>query len=94
VFAGNTGGLATVAEQIVILKQQFGAEQLVFVGGRGMVRSKGKQALEQAGLRHISALTDPQIRTLLGSGVSPGWAPPGGPHANSWRPNQGATSGP
>ena len=69
VFAGNTGDPATVAEQIKIVKEQFGVEELVFVGDRGMVKSKGKQALEEAGLRYISALTDPQIRRLLGEGT-------------------------
>jgi hypothetical protein len=34
-----------------------------------MVKSKGKQALEEAGLRYISALTDPQIRKLLSTGT-------------------------
>jgi transposase len=69
VFAGNTGDPATVAEQIRIVKEEFGVEELVFVGDRGMVKSKGKQALEEAGLRHISALTDPQIRKLLSTGT-------------------------
>ena len=69
VFAGNTGDPATVAEQIKIVKEQFGVEELVFVGDRGMVKSKGKQALEESGLRYISALTDPQIRRLLAEGT-------------------------
>lgn len=69
VFAGNTGDPTTVAEQIRIVKEQFGVEELVFVGDRGMVKSKGKQALEEAGLRYISALTDPQIRKLLSTGT-------------------------
>jgi transposase len=54
-----------VAEQIKIVKEQFQVEELVFVGDRGMVKSKGKQALEQAKLCYITALTDPQIRGLL-----------------------------
>jgi len=58
-----------VAQQIRIVKEQFGVEELVFVGDRGMVKSKGKQALEEAGLRYISALTDPQIRKLLSAGT-------------------------
>jgi transposase len=69
VFAGNTGDPATLAEQIKIVKEQFGVEQLVLVGDRGMVKSKGKQALNEAGLRYISALTDPQIRRLLKEGT-------------------------
>ena len=69
VFAGNTGDPTTVVEQIRIVKEQFGVQELVFVGDRGMVKSKGKQALREAGLRYISALTDPQIRRLLGEGT-------------------------
>jgi transposase len=65
VFAGNTSDPVTVADQIKIVKEQFRVEELVFVGDRGMVKSKGKQALEQAGLRYITALTNPQIRRLL-----------------------------
>jgi hypothetical protein len=69
VFAGNTSDPVTVVAQIQILQSQFGVEELVFVGDRGMVKSKGKQALQQAGLHYISALTDPQIRRLLGEGT-------------------------
>jgi transposase len=69
VFAGNTGDPVTVVDQIKILQSQFGVQELVFVGDRGMVKSKGKQALQQAGLHYISALTDPQIRRLLGAGT-------------------------
>ncbi len=65
VFAGNTADPVTVAEQIRILREQFRVRELVFVGDRGMVKSKGIQALEQAQLRYITALTDPQIRRLL-----------------------------
>jgi transposase len=69
VFAGNTGDPTTVVQQIRIVKEQFGVQELVFVGDRGMVKSKGKQALQEAGLHYISALTDPQIRRLLGEGT-------------------------
>ena len=41
----------TVVDQIRIVKERFGVEELVFVGDRGMVKSKGKQALREAGLR-------------------------------------------
>ena len=69
VFAGNTGDPTTVVEQIRIVKEQFGVQELIFVGDRGMVKRKGKQALQEAGLRYISALTDPQIRRLLSAGT-------------------------
>lgn len=69
VFSGNTADPTTVADQIKLVKEQFGVEELIFVGDRGMVKSKGKQALKDAGLRYISALTDPQIRRLLAEGT-------------------------
>jgi transposase len=69
VFAGNTADPVTVVDQIKLVKEQFGVEELVFVGDRGMVKSKGKQALKEAGLRYITALTDPQIRRLLAEGT-------------------------
>jgi transposase len=69
VFAGNTADPVTVVDQIRLVKEQFGVEELVFVGDRGMVKSKGKQALKDAGLRYITALTDPQIRRLLAEGT-------------------------
>ena len=69
VFAGNTSDPVTVADQIKLVKEQFGVEELVFVGDRGMVKSKGQQALKEAGLRYITALTDPQIRRRLAAGT-------------------------
>jgi len=69
VFEGNSADPTTVAEQIRILQEQFQVTELVFVGDRGMVKSKGKQALHQAQLHYITALTDPQIRRLLGEGI-------------------------
>jgi transposase len=68
VFAGNTADPTTVADQIKLIKEQFSVEELIFVGDRGMVKNKGKQALKDVGLRYISALTDPQIRRLLAKG--------------------------
>jgi transposase len=65
VFAGNTADPTTVADPIKILREQFQVEEFVFVGDRGMVKSKSIQALHEAGLRYITALTDPQIRSLL-----------------------------
>ena len=69
VFEGNRSDPTTVVEQIKILREQFGVGELVFVGDRGMVKSAGKQALSAEGLRYITALTDPQIRRLLGQGT-------------------------
>src|SRR5579875_2589183 len=69
VFEGHRSDPTTVVEQIKILQEQFGVSELVLVGDRGMVKSQGRQALSAAGLRYITALTDPQIRRLLGQGT-------------------------
>ena len=69
VFKGNQADPTTVGTQIEIVKEQFGVREVVFVGDRGMVKSLGKEALKRADLRYITALTDPQIRTLLKQGT-------------------------
>src|SRR5512139_3471471 len=68
-LADNTADPVTVADQIKLVKEQFGVQELVFVGDRGMVKSKGKQILKDADLRYITALTDAQIRRLLAEGT-------------------------
>ena len=65
VFRGNTSDPSTVADQIEALQNRFGIEEVVFVGDRGMVKAKGKQALGEHGFRYITALTNPQIRKLM-----------------------------
>jgi transposase len=69
VVSGNRSDPTTVGDQIKILQEQFGAQDVIFVGDRGMVKSKGKQALQQAQLHYITALTDPEIRRLLKQGT-------------------------
>jgi len=64
-----TADPATVVDQIKILQEQFQVREFVFVGDRGMVKSKGVKALQEANLRYITALTDPQIRRLLNQKV-------------------------
>jgi hypothetical protein len=69
VFEGNTADPVTVAEQITILKERLGITEVVMVGDRGMIKAKGKDALSAEGFRYITALTDAQVRSLLGQGV-------------------------
>lgn len=65
VFEGNTADPSTVAEQINLLKAQFAVTEVVLVGDRGMIKSKGKAALTAEGWKYITALTNVQIRALL-----------------------------
>ena len=69
VFEGNTADPSTVADQIKVLKEQFGIAEVVMVGDRGMIKAKGREALSAEGFRYITALTDAQVRTLLKQGV-------------------------
>jgi len=69
VFEGNTADPSTVSTPIAILKQRFHVAEVVFVGDRGMVKAKGKAMLAAERLRYITALTEPQIRTLIKRGV-------------------------
>jgi transposase len=65
VYAGNTSDPSTLHEQVKQLQTRFGITDVVFVGDGGMVKSKGKDTLRQAGYRYITALTTPQVRKLL-----------------------------
>jgi transposase len=69
VFKGNSNDTTTVSDQINILKTRFGIQEVVFVGDRGMVKSKAKKELGENGFRYITALTKPQITKLVRRGV-------------------------
>ena len=69
VFQGNTQDPATFASQVNKAKDRFGCERVTFVGDRGMIKSGQIRDLEQAGFHYITAITKPQIQTLLKAGV-------------------------
>ncbi|MEK7083056.1 MAG: IS1634 family transposase [Patescibacteria group bacterium] len=65
VFTGNTSDPKTVASQIRKVADRFGGGDVTFVGDRGMIKS---QQVEDLGSFHyITAITKPQIQTLLQS---------------------------
>ena len=64
-FRGNTPDPQTVSEQVRTLAQAFGVEEVVLVGDRGMIKSKQMALLEDADFHYITAITKPQIRSLL-----------------------------
>lgn len=64
-FEGNTADPLTVASQIEKLKDRFRADQITLVGDRGMIRGPQQKALSDAGFHFITAITKPQIETLL-----------------------------
>ena len=72
-FPGNTQDTKTFSSQIEKVRKRFHGNDVTFVGDRGMIKGPQKKELEKnndddAVLEHfyyISALTKPQIETLL-----------------------------
>jgi len=69
VYPGNTSDPDTVGDQVKKLAERFGAEQVVLVGDRGMIKAKGRELLKEHGFRYITSLTDPEIRSALSEGI-------------------------
>jgi transposase len=66
VFKGNTVDVKTMPEQIKKVSQRFGGTEVTFVGDRGMIKTSIIDELEkQEGFHYITALTAPQIKTLM-----------------------------
>ena len=68
-YRGNTGDPPTFLDAMQKLKVRFGAQEVAMVGDRGMIKRLGKVALGEAQFCYVTALTDPQIRALLGKKV-------------------------
>jgi hypothetical protein len=69
VFAGNTQDAATLASQVRKVAQRFGGGEVTFVGDRGMIKGKQVEDLAEHGFHYITAITKPQIESLLKAGV-------------------------
>lgn len=69
VFQGNTGDLSTFESQIKKVSMRFGCERVTFVGDRGMIKGGQIEDLSKAGFSYITAITKPQIRSLIKKGV-------------------------
>jgi hypothetical protein len=65
VFPGNTRDLKTFRNQVLKVAARFGLEEVTFVGDRGMIRSAQITDLSEAKFHYITALTKPEIETLL-----------------------------
>ena len=68
-FPGNTQDTVTCLRRIADVKRRFDCERVVLVGDRGMIKTKQKEALAGNGWDFITAITKPQIGTLLKRGV-------------------------
>jgi transposase len=71
VFTGNTQDPQTVGPQIKKVAERFGGKEVTFVGDRGMIKSQQIEQLgsEPYGFHYITAITKPQIETLLKKNV-------------------------
>jgi transposase len=68
VFEGNVNDHKTVIEQLQTIKSDFKAENIVFVGDRGMkikLNLDKMQEAEKAGIDYITGLTKDEIKALL-----------------------------
>lgn len=69
VFEGNTQDTKTVLAQIKKIRERFGCQKVTFVGDRGMLKTASLEDLREAELAYITAITRPQIETLLETGI-------------------------
>lgn len=67
VFPGNTNDHKTVVNQLEKIKKVYGAERVVFVGDRGMIKSEQIKRITAAPNRwnYITAITKSQIEKML-----------------------------
>ena len=68
VFEGNTSDAKTFLPQVRKSAERFGVREVTFVGDRGMIKSPQIEQLGE-GLHYITAITKPQIESLLRAGV-------------------------
>jgi hypothetical protein len=69
VFEGNTQDPKTFVPQVKKVAARFGAQEVTFVGDRGMIKSAQIEALGERGFHYITAITKPQIERLLKQGT-------------------------
>ncbi|MGR3177979.1 MAG: IS1634 family transposase [Candidatus Anammoxibacter sp.] len=64
VFIGNTKDTATFGSQVKKTSERFGCKHVTFVGDRGMIKRAQIELLPE-GYHYITAITKPQINTLI-----------------------------
>lgn len=64
-FKGNTQDTQTLESQLNKLKIRFGCKKVIIVGDRGMIRKKQKKLVKEYGFEYITALTLPEVTSLL-----------------------------
>ena len=69
VFTGNTLDAQTFGAQVKKVAERFGCQRVSFVGDRGMIKTAQVEDLAKVGFHYITAITKPQIRSLIKKGV-------------------------
>ena len=69
IFPGNTQDTKTFASQVDKVAERFGGGEITFVGDRGMIKGPQIKDLQQEGFHFITAITKPQIESLLSQGI-------------------------
>lgn len=69
VFKGNTSDVTTVPNQIKKMAERFGVSEVTFIGDRGMIKKIPIESLQEHGWHYITAITKPQIESLIGKNV-------------------------
>ena len=65
VFNGRTSDQSTVKEQAEKLARSYGVKEIIFAGDRGMLTPKRIEEVNACGFKTLTALTHPQIYSLL-----------------------------
>lgn len=68
-FKGNTLDYQTFSSQIKKTAEKFKCEFVTFVGDRGMIKSKQIEEITENDFYYITAITKPQIQSLLKSNI-------------------------
>ena len=71
VFKGNTSDTKTVSNQLQKLKDNFGAERVIFVGDKGMIKSAqiAEITSDRYKWNYLTTITKQQIRGLIDKGT-------------------------
>ncbi|MFH1259650.1 MAG: IS1634 family transposase [Elusimicrobiota bacterium] len=69
VFKGNSNDLRTFTNQVKKVADDFKIEEVTMVGDRGMIKTKQIKDLHEHNFHYITALTKPQIETLISSKI-------------------------
>jgi transposase len=70
VFEGHTADATTLLPQVTKVREQFGINEMVLVGDRGMISQTHIEGLrQQAGLEWITALKSGALRSLIHAGA-------------------------